>query len=90
MLGFPIEDEFLVLDKAWFYQNKISNVDNERATPNGEFMALSQEIRFPFNNKLRLSVVSLILVALILSISVVSLRLVTDLINLSDQTEISH
>ena len=36
-----------------YYQNKISNVDNERATPNDEFMALSQEIRFPFNNKLR-------------------------------------
>ena len=48
VLEFPIEDEFLVLDKAWFYQNKISNVDNE-------YMALSQEIRFPFNNKLRLA-----------------------------------
>ena len=38
-----------------YYQNKISNVDNERATPNDEFMALSQEIRLPFNNKLRLA-----------------------------------
>ena len=32
VLEFLIE-EFLVIDKAWFYQNKISNVDNERATP---------------------------------------------------------
>ena len=55
MLEFLIEDEFLVIDKAWFYQNKISNVDNERATPNDEYKALSQEIRFPFNNKLRLA-----------------------------------
>ena len=58
-------------------------MDNERATPNDEFMALSQEIRFPFNNKLRLAT-DLINLSGLTDISR------TDLINLSGLAEISN